>query len=342
MKRITYISRISQPLSLEEIEEIGVISSQNNKEANITGSLVYFEKLFFQIIEGDDEAVDQLYGRIVNDPRHSDILRLKTEYDIQERLFPDWFMKTINLDNNVDELLRPIKVLLQTVVESHSIVERYTQPTILKILNQGINPLTTVPIPVERIILFADIVSYSSISEKMPLEATLLILNTYFEICSRVILEKGGEVNKFLGDGLMAYFDSGQADNAIHACIKIMEELRDLRRQAPESSPLRVLNSGFGLAQGMVIEGNMGSAYKTDYTIIGDAVNIAARLEGLTREVKRSLVLSEPLKHSTKEPWIFINLGKYKLRGVKSNSEVYSIDHHLVNKFNDDVFKGKI
>lgn len=338
MKRITYISRISHPLSIEELKTIGVLSSQNNMRANITGLLVYFEKLFFQIIEGDDEEVDQLFEKIGKDPRHNDILRLKTEYGVEERLFPAWLMKTINLDDNVDELMRPIKILLQTVVESHSIVERYTQPTILKILNEGINPLSVRPVPVKRIILFSDIVYYSAISEKMPMEATLLILNTYFEICSRIILKKGGEVNKFLGDGLMAYFDIGQADNAINACLEIMEELRNLRRNSTGNSPLKVLNSGFGLAQGMVIEGNMGSKYKTDYTIVGDAVNIAARLEGLTREVKRSLVLSEALKQSTKEPWTFISLGKYNLKGMQNNSEVYSIDHELVNEFKENIF----
>jgi class 3 adenylate cyclase len=333
MKRITYISRISQPLSAKEIETIKINSSQNNMQINITGLLVYFEKLFFQIIEGDDKEVDQLYQKIKKDPRHSDILRLKTEDGINERLFPSWSMKTINLDNNVDDLLRPIKILLQTVVESHSIVERYTQPTILKKLNEGINPLTLEPLPVERIILFTDIVSYTAISEKIPTEGLLLILNTYFEVCSRIIFKKGGEVNKFIGDGLMAYFDIGQADVAIHACLEIMKELENLRRNASENSPLRLLYSGFGLDQGWVIEGNMGSHFKTDYTIIGDAVNIAARLERLTRTVKQSLVFSKSLKQSTKEPWPFINLGSFNLKGKEDNNEVYSIDHDLVNNF---------
>ena len=337
MKRIIYISKITNPLSNKEIEQIGNISIQNNMQINVTGSLVFFEKMFFQIIEGDDKVVDRLYEKIGNDPRHCDILRLKTEDDINERLFPDWYMKTINLDNNVDDLLRPIKILLQTVIETHSIVERYTQPTILKILNKGLNPLTIKPVNVEKVILFADIISYTTISEKMTLEGTLLILNTYFEICSRIILNKGGEVNKFMGDGLMAYFDVGQADNAIQACLEILEELSSLRQNSIENSPLKLINSVFGLAQGEVIEGNMGSHYKTDFTIIGDAVNEAARLEKLTREVKRSLVLSESLKHSAKEPWSFISLGKYNLKGKRNTSEVYSIDHDMVNNYKENV-----
>jgi len=338
MKRITYISKLTYPLSNKEIETIGKVSSQNNMQINITGTLVFFEKMFFQIIEGEDKAVDRLFEKIRNDPRHHDILRLKTEYEINDRLFPTWYMKTINLDSNVDDLLRPIKILLQTVVESHSIVERYTQPTILKILNEGLNPLTVKPVPIEKVILFADIISYTEISEKMTLEGTLLILNTYFEICSRIVLDKGGEVNKFIGDGLLAYFDIGHADLAIHACLDILEELRNLRQNSSKNSPLKLLNSCFGLAQGKVIEGNMGSHFKTDYTIIGDAVNVAARLEGLTREVKRSLVLSKSLKNSTKESWSFISLGKYSLKGKKNMSEVYSIDHNLVNEFKKNIY----
>ena len=342
MKRIIYISKLAYALSNKEIESIGNISSQNNKQINITGMLVFFEKMFFQIIEGDDKAVDRLYEKIGNDPRHCDILRLKTEDDINERLFPDWYMKTINLDDNVDDLLRPIKILLQTVIETHSIVERYTQPSILKILNKGLNPLTIKPVTIEKVILFADIISYTAISEKMTLEGTLLILNTYFEICSRIILKRGGEVNKFMGDGLMAYFDIGQADNAIHACLEILEELSSLRQNSVEDSPLKLVNSVFGIAQGEVIEGNMGSQFKTDFTIIGDAVNVASRLEKLTREVKRPLVISESLKHSTKESWSFISLGKYSLKGKENMSEVYSIDHDIVNDYKENIFGDKL
>jgi class 3 adenylate cyclase len=336
MKRVTYISRLANPLSIEEIEEIGIISSENNSRADITGFLVYFDKLFFQIIEGNDKKVDDLFAKIGKDSRHHDIIRLKTEYNVEERLFPTWSMRTINLDEEVDELVRPIQILLQAVTESHTIIEQYTQPTVLKILNQGINPLGVSPTRVEKIILFADIISYSTISERMTSGDVFLTLNTYFDVCSRIILGKGGEVNKFLGDGLMAYFDVEQADDCIQACLEIMQELQDLRQNASTDSPLRLLNSGFGLAQGMVIEGNMGSRFKTDFTIIGDAVNTASRLEGLTREVNRSLLLSEPIRHSTKKPWRFISLGEYSLKGKKVNMEVFSIEHDLVTGIQGD------
>ena len=102
------------------------------------------------------------------------------------------------------------------------------------------------------------------------------------------------------------------------------------------SSKRALVYSGFGLAQGEVIEGNMGSQFKRDYTIIGNAVNEASRLEKLTRKVKCSLVLSEPLKHSAKESWSFVSLGKHGLRGKKISSEVYSIDDDIVNNYEKD------
>ena len=120
---------------------------------------MFFEKMFFQILEGEDKDVEKLYKKIGKDPRHYDILSLKTE-DVNERLFPNFHMKTINLDDNVDDLLRPIKILLQSVLESHSIIERYTQPSVLKIINKGLNPLAIKPVTIERVILFADIISY--------------------------------------------------------------------------------------------------------------------------------------------------------------------------------------
>jgi class 3 adenylate cyclase len=319
---------------MEEIQGIGIDSSERNRLSNITGLLVYFEKLFFQIIEGGNQEIDQLFERIKKDSRHSDILILKTENDIEERLFPGWSMKTMNLDSNMDELIRPVKILLQSLVESHSIIEQYTSPAVLRILNEGINPLSVPPVPIEKIILFTDIISYSTISEKMSIKNVLLILNTYFDVCSTIISERGGEINKFLGDGLMAYFEVEKTDNAIESCLDILEKLKKIRDEVPEKSPLKLLYAGFGLARGLVIEGNMGSRVKKDYTIIGDAVNTASRIEKLTRILKRTILLSKPVMNSSKKPWKFVSLGKYNLRGKEKDRQVYTIDNDLVLEYN--------
>jgi len=335
MKRMTYISRLSTPLSEEDIKEIGIVSAEKNQSKNITGVLVYFSGLFFQIIEGDDDTIDQLYEKIGQDRRHHDIICLKAEYDVSERLFPDWSMKTINLDGNNDILIRLIKILLQSVSESHRIIEQYTQPAVIKILNKGVNPLTIPARKTEKIILFADIMSYSALSEKLADNDLMMMINRDLTICCEVISFRGGEVNKFIGDCVMAYFDSDQADSAIYACIEILEKLENIRRLSDHDSVFRLLYCGLGLSQGMVIEGNMGSSVKTDYTIIGDAVNTAARLEALTREVSHHLVLSEKVKKTAKQNWNFVLLGKYDLKGKEKAEEVYSIDNEFITNFKE-------
>ncbi len=335
MKRLTYISRLSETLSDAEIEKIGVWSRQNNQALDITGVLIHFSDFFFQIIEGEETTIDRLYEKIKRDQRHKDVLCLKTEHQVEERLFPDWSMNIINLNHSTDALIHPVKILLQAITESHGVIAQYTQPAVLNIINKGLNPLAMASRKVEKIILFGDIVSFSALSEKLPVEQIVLMLNRYLEISSDLISKMGGEVTKFVGDCVMAYFDPELADNAIEACLNILDELQRERSLAQKGNPMRLLHCGFGLSQGVVIEGNMGSAIKKDYTIIGDPVNTAARLEALTRAVRKTIVLSEQVKNSARREWPFASLGRHDLKGKQEMTELYSMDHDLVNAFNE-------
>ncbi len=228
-----------------------------------------------------------------------------------------------------------MKILLQAITESHGVIAQYTQPAVLNIINKGLNPLAMASRKVEKIILFGDIVSFSALSEKLPVEQIVLMLNRYLEISSDLISKMGGEVTKFVGDCVMAYFDPELADNAIEACLNILDELQRERSLAQKGNPMRLLHCGFGLSQGVVIEGNMGSAIKKDYTIIGDPVNTAARLEALTRAVRKTIVLSEQVKNSARREWPFASLGRHDLKGKQEMTELYSMDHDLVNAFNE-------
>jgi adenylate cyclase len=329
MKRLTYISKISRPLSEEEIEEIGIISVKNNHTQDITGILLCLGGIFFQIMEGEADKINHLYKKILKDDRHTEILCLKTEDNVQTRLFPDWSMKTINLDTDTDIFIQPIKTLLKTVTDSHRILEKYTQPTIFRIINSGINPLEVAPRASEKIVLFSDIVSFSTFVEKLPVEDVVAIVNQYLTIVTDIITARSGEVTKFIGDCVMAYFSADQADNAIQASLDILAALETLRSLAPDHSPLRILYSGVGLAQGVVIEGNIGSAVKKDYTILGDAVNVAQRLEALTRKLSWPIVFSIDVKNSLNQAWDFVSLGAYYPKGKEEPIEIYSITHSL-------------
>ncbi len=334
MKRLTYMSRFARSLSEAEVDQIGVHASQKNKREGITGVLLCLGTLFFQIIEGEDEKIDQLFATMGKDKRHTDIICLQTELNIAQRLFPDWSMNTINLDKMTDAVLRPIKLLLERVGESQRIIEKYTQPAVSKIIAMGMDPLAVPVRKVEKIVLFTDIVAFSTISDKFPVEDVSDFVTKYLEICSRHIADRGGEVSKFIGDCVMAYFTPKQADDAIQACLDALAEMKQLRESASPESLFKLLYGGFGLSQGSVIEGNIGSHVKMDYTIIGDPVNTAARLESLTRTVGKSLTVSASVKQSTRKPWKFVYLGEFDLKGKDKVTEVYSIDSEFTNNFN--------
>lgn len=333
MKRITYMSTYAYPLSDQEIESIRVISSRNNQATGITGVLVTVGGHFFQIIEGEEDAIDHLFERISRDPRHRGVVCLKTESDISDRLFPDWSMNTINLDQHTDAILFPLKVLFQTVGEAHHIIERYTQPSIKRFMASGINPLSVPSRKVEKLILFTDIVSFSFLSDHFSVEEVSQVVNDLLDLCTSCIAERGGEVSKFIGDCVMAYFSPSQVDQAIEASLAILDRLRRLRAEGAPGSFHRVLYCGIGLSLGTVIEGNIGSATKMDYTIIGDPVNTAARVESLTRQLGKALALTEKVKTRAQRPWHFIDVGHHDLKGKTLDTRVFSIDNPLVSDF---------
>jgi adenylate cyclase len=327
------MSRLSFPMTEKELEEIRAVSSRNNQQNDITGVLIYFGDLFFQIIEGDGEKLAELYEKILADPRHTDIVCLKTEPDVAERHFPEWSMTTINLDHSTNALIRPVRILLNSLVDSHGVIEKYTQSAVLRMINAGLNPLHVKPQKVEKIVLLSDIVSFSLMSEKLPVEDISTLVNQYFEICTQILSRYGGEVTKYIGDSVLAYFEPTQADIALQASVEILEDLARIRQAAPADSVLHLLYSGIGLSKGAVVEGNLGSSVKMDYTIIGDPVNIAARLEGLTRQVKKSLVMSAEFKNSLRQDWELQDLGIFTLKGKKVKVQAYSLANPLIHQF---------
>jgi len=326
MKRLTYISQATPELSMSVVQHIGEISARNNQQCGITGVLLFLDGVFFQILEGEALQIEQLYEKILSDKRHTNIICLKTEYPVTERMFPDWAMKMIDFNQYDDIVIRPVKSLLHTLSESHQIIEKYTQPAIAKIITQGINPLTVQPRLVEKVIMFSDIVAFSTFTEILPVKEVVELVNHYCTTCTRIISAQGGEVIKFIGDCVMASFDATQTDAALHAAIEILQQFKQMRQHAPPNHPLSLLYTGIGITQGEVIQGNMGSALKMDYTLLGDAVNMASRLEGLTRQLPYGLVVCANFKQHCQESWQFVALGEHSVKGKRNSIEVYSID----------------
>lgn len=146
-------------------------------------------------------------------------------------------------------------------------------------------------------ILFSDIRSFTTISEKLSAEELVLSLNTYFNIMVGIIIEHKGIIDKFIGDAIMSIFGAPvlHDDDPLQAVTTGLEMLKSLegfnRKQVKMGRP--VFRIGIGLNTGEVVVGNIGSNQKLDYTCIGDAVNLASRLEGLTKMYGVQIIISE-------------------------------------------------
>lgn len=324
MKRMTYMSRFARPLEQAEVDQIGVHAATRNAVDGITGVLLTMGPVFFQIIEGDEAPVDDLYARVLCDDRHTDIICVRTEADVVDRLFPDWSMNIFDLDQIGGDVVEPLKLLLGRMSEAQHIIERYTQPAVSRLMMQGLDPQQVPMRKVDRLVLFTDMVAFTAISDRLPIEDLSDLVNAYLGACSHGIAEHGGEVTKFLGDGVMAYFDAHDADRALQSCIDITQRLARLRENAPPDSARRLLFSGFGLAVGPVVEGSMGSEVKMDYTIIGPPVNTAAKLEALTRNLDRTVLMTEAVVEATAQPWVTAFEGAHEL-GRDEPTSVYSL-----------------
>ncbi len=327
MKRIYYVSRFSRKLRLEELGAIDRVSREKNPQRRITGFLVCLGDTFFQVLEGPDKAVDHLFfGVIANDPRHKEVLCLKSEPGVAKRLFPDWHMRIFDLNAQGETLPFAFRQMLTALLDSHYLLAQYTQPSVLHMLERGVNPSSLPPQRKQATVFFSDIIGFSLFSQWLTPSQLIEVVNSHIEMCTEVISQHGGEVNKITGDGLLAYFSHHESDAAIGASLDLLRKMSRRRQRASANSPLRCLYGGVGLAHGSVYEGNVGFALKRDFTILGNTVNLASRLESYTRELEVRLIMNKESVTSAKQEWKFISLGKHRLKGQPTASELYSVE----------------
>ncbi|MFI3187634.1 MAG: BLUF domain-containing protein, partial [Methylococcaceae bacterium] len=201
MKRLTYISKVNAVLSEEQILEIGRQSSINNRKINVTGVLISAGDYFFQILEGEQVIVDQLLHKISGDSRHCDITVLTAEYGCEERLFSDWNMKTVAISESTDLMLQAVGMMLQNIAESYHIIGRYTQPALLKLLTEGINPLTVPLKNRDKIVVSGCMSDFSALTAQCSATELINAFNDYLEICSASFIAYGGQVARYSRSG---------------------------------------------------------------------------------------------------------------------------------------------
>lgn len=172
--------------------------------------------------------------------------------------------------------------------------ERFVPDKFLKVIaSEGIENIQVgVAATRTMTILFADIRGYTSMSEQMSPWETFALLNDYLACMGAVIEKSGGFIDKYIGDAIMALFDEENTDCALEAALAMHSALRDFNQERIRQA-LPNLEIGIGIHQGEVVMGTVGFASRIESTVIGDTVNVASRVENLTRKYHCDVLLTE-------------------------------------------------
>jgi adenylate cyclase len=165
---------------------------------------------------------------------------------------------------------------------------QYVPPEIVGTMSRDPGHFTMEAESRELTVLFTDVVGFTSISEQLEPKVLAQLMNDYLSAMTAIIYQHGGTIDKYIGDAIMAFWgaplsDPDHAGNGIRAALA-MQERMSLLRQELAAKGLPEMRIGIGINSGVMRVGNMGSRFRIAYTVMGDAVNLAARLEGLTRK----------------------------------------------------------
>jgi adenylate cyclase len=178
-------------------------------------------------------------------------------------------------------------------------------------------------------IWLSDLRGFTALSDRLPAETVVEILNQYFDCQVTAIRGHGGEVLKFMGDGLLAVFpiDEYVGDSA-HVCTRVLEAARESRASVealafPIGEVVERFRFGVALHVGNILYGNIGGGNRLDFTCIGPAVNLAARLEKITGRLGRTVVASEGFANVCRHDWH--ELGEFPIAGFSKAQRVYGL-----------------
>jgi adenylate cyclase len=187
-------------------------------------------------------------------------------------------------------------------------------------------------------VLFSDIRSFTSISEQLGAQATVSLLNEYFTLMVECIYRQGGMLDKFIGDAIMAVFGlpiskEDDEDRAVTAAISMIQALRswNAERHASGKQPIEM---GIGLNTDTVVSGNIGAPKRMDFTIIGDGVNLASRLESACKQYAARILISENTYRKLRGMYRIREVDRVVVKGKQQPIGIYEVlDYHTEESF---------
>ncbi len=183
---------------------------------------------------------------------------------------------------------------------------------------------------IRAVIWYSDLEGFTSLADTLPRDRVMAFLNDYAGTLTDVIHAQGGQVLKFMGDGILAIFDMDRLDNAcdraLEAAVQAQQAIEaEIRRRREDGEPAgRVF---IGLHVGEVLYGNIGGAERLDFTVLGPAVNEASRIERMGRSLEQGVVVSEAFAATCGAARSrLVSLGRYALRGVRRPQELFTLE----------------
>ncbi len=218
-----------------------------------------------------------------------------------------------------------------------STMARYMDPSLAdKLLQAGeeiLGGLTS-----EATVLFSDVRSFTTLTEELGAQGTVALLNEYFTIMVECIQREGGMLDKFIGDAIMAVFGTPLAheddpDRSVRAAIAMMRELGGYNRQRAKAGQ-KPIDIGIGLNTDQVVSGNIGSPKRMDYTVIGDGVNLASRLESACKQYGTHILISQHTLSQLRGTYRTREMDAVIVKGKTEPVRVYEVlDYHTEDTF---------
>lgn len=180
----------------------------------------------------------------------------------------------------------------------------------------------------EMSVLFADIRNFTSISEGLTAARLVQLLNTYFTPMTEIIFKRRGTIDKYIGDLIMAFWgaplrDKNHARHAIQAALEMQQKTKEFHQFLQENK-LPEIKIGIGISSGIMSVGDMGSQYRRNYTVLGDNVNLASRIESLTKFYGVSIIVSENTQKD-QPSFVFRKLDRVRVVGKQNAIEIFEV-----------------
>ena len=217
---------------------------------------------------------------------------------------------------------------------------RYMDPTIAARMLDNDSSSLLGGVSARATVLFSDIRGFTALTEKLGAQSTVAFLNEYFTLMVDCIASEEGMLDKFIGDAIMAAFGlplshADDEDRAVRAAIAMIRECRKWSEQRAQRGQPRV-DMGIGLNTDSVVSGNIGSAKRMDYTLIGDGVNLASRLESACKTYSARILISESTYSNLRGTYRIRGIDQVVVKGKSKPVTIYEVlDYHTPDSFPD-------